>query len=201
MDRETLDEILVMAKNNKFDILMVWAIHRLTRADPLETMKYLIKLADQGITLYSHREGYYDWEDPDDTTRLMDRISSARSWRNEIQRGAIDANKDILMDGHWPYGPIGYGLVDDDEKGIMTKEGYDEVIRSVYETYLKCEGEEQTAVSIANKIQSNNLDIEPPSDNQVENILALLLGFRSETRRLAIKSSPEIPSSLKAAAI
>ncbi len=171
MDRDTLDEILKMAKNNKFDILMVWAIHRLTRADPLETMKYLIKLADHGIILYSHREGYYDWGNPDDFTRLMDRISSARSWRNEIQRGAIAANEEILDDGHWPYGSIGYGLIDDEDKGIIIKQGYDEIIQLVYETYVACNDEKETADTIANKIQSNNLGIEPPSEHQVENIL------------------------------
>jgi len=172
MDRDTLDEILEMAKNNEFDILMVWAIHRLTRANPLETMKYLIKLADEGIILYSNRESYYDWDDPDDVTRLMDRISSARSWRNEIQRGAVAGNKDTLQSGHWPYGPIGYGLADDEERGIIIiKEEYKDIIQSVYETYLDCEDEEETAVSISNKIHSDDIDIEPPSDNQIENIL------------------------------
>jgi len=44
MDREQLNEIYEMAKNNEFDILMVWRVHRLTRALPLETMRYILKI-------------------------------------------------------------------------------------------------------------------------------------------------------------
>jgi len=171
MDRDTLDEILELANNNKFDILMVWAIHRLTRANPLETMRYMIKLADNDIILYSHRDGYYDWEDPDDITRLMDRISSSRSWRNEIQRGSIAGNREILSEGGWPYGPTGYGLTKDDNDKIRIKDGYHQIIQPMFRAYLKTHDEAITAEAVANKINNDNLGIEPPSPGQIETAL------------------------------
>lgn len=171
MDREELDEIYKMAKNDEFDILMVWRVHRLTRAIPLETMRYIIKLMDEGIVLYSDRDGYYDWTEPDDNSQIMQRAKTSKEWRDEIHYGSISSNKEILRKGENAYGGLGYGLTTDDENKIIIKDGYDQIIKSIFSAYLGCESTGATAVSVKNKIDNDNLSIEPPSDSQVDTAL------------------------------
>jgi len=169
MDRESLNEILKMAKNDEFDILMVWAIHRLTRASLPETMEYILELKNEGIILYSDRDGYFDWDDPDDFSLLMDRIKNAREWRNEIFEGAVSACKDILSDGHWPYGPLGYGLIDKERDGISIIDGYEPIIKEIFNTYTSCEDEKITSELVAKDIKNEHIN--PPSKYQVEKVL------------------------------
>lgn len=171
MDRETLNEIYEMAKNDEFDILMVWKIHRLTRASPIDTMRYLIKLSDQGIILYSYRDSYYDWTDPDDNRLLMDRVSTSKAWRDEIHFGSISANKEILLEGKYPNGRIGYGLTTAEDDEILIKEGYEKIIDPIFKAFIGCEDEEITARSVENKIANDNLSIDSPTSNQIKTTL------------------------------
>ena len=171
MDREDLNEIYEMAKNDEFDILMVWRVHRLTRARPLETMRYIIKLMDEDIVLYSDRDGYYDWTDLDDNSQIMQRAKTSKAWRDEIHYGSITSNKEILRDGEYPYGRLGYGLTTDDNDKIAIKQGYDKIINPLFRAYFECGDIDTTVASVKNKIDNDNLSIEPPTDNQVDTAL------------------------------
>lgn len=185
MDRDSLNEILEMAKNDEFDILMVWAIHRLTRASLPDTMEYILALKNEGIILYSDRDGYFDWDDPDDFSTLMDRIKNAREWRNEIVEGAIRACRDRLSKGHWPYGPIGYGLVDKEEDGISIIEGYRSIIQETFKIYTECEDEGTTADLVAERFENKKASL--PTEYQV----AKMLENELYTGRLVIRQTGE----------
>jgi DNA invertase Pin-like site-specific DNA recombinase len=171
MDRASIDKIEKMAKNEEFDVLMVWAIHRLTRANPWETMRFLLTLEAHDIIIYSHRDGYFSWDDPDDATKLIDRVTNSREWRNEIVRGSIAGCRDILANGHWPYGDLGYGLKDVDEDGIVIKEGYESVISSVFKEYLECEDVGEAQEMVKNHIENRDIGVPAPSEGQVEKVL------------------------------
>jgi DNA invertase Pin-like site-specific DNA recombinase len=171
MDRECLAEIYEAAKDDKFDILMVWAIHRLTRANIWETIKYLLKLREQEIIIYSHQDGYFDWSDNDDARRMIDRVIQARRWRNSINKGSIENCRDNLLEGHWPYGPLGYGLVDSEQDGIIIKEGYERFINEIYELFKSGEDPSDVEDIIGDRIKKSNLDVEAPSEGQIERLL------------------------------
>jgi len=174
MDRESLQEILEMAQNDEFDILMVWAVHRLTRANPWDTFEYLLKLREEGIIIYSDRDGYFDWEDPDDAYRLTDRVTTSREWRNSIERGTIENNRIHMIEGRWPYGALPYGADKEqypNDHDIVIKDGYGWVYEDVFERYLDGESEADISDSIENMIDQRGSDIDPPSKSQVENVL------------------------------
>jgi len=171
MDRECLAEIYEAAKDDEFDVLMVWAIHRLTRANIWETLKYLLKLREQGIIIYSHQDGYFDWDDNDDARKMVDRVIQARIWRNSINKGSIENCRDILLEGHWPYGPLGYGLINDEQEGIIIKEGYEPYINEIYKLFKN--GTEPSDIEdiIGDSTENGNPDVETPSEGQIERVL------------------------------
>lgn len=180
MDRDSLDEILEMAKNDEFDILMVWAIHRLTRANPWDTYEYLLKLREHDIIIYSDKQGYYDWEDPNDADNLSDRISTSKEWRDEIDRGTRESNHVHLMEGRYPYGTPPYGLYkeeietaedEEDDHELLVRDGYEWVPEEGYSARLDGMDEEEISNHIESMIEEQNLDIDPPTKHQVENFL------------------------------
>ncbi|MFB6188220.1 MAG: recombinase family protein, partial [Halobacteriaceae archaeon] len=63
MDRDSLEEIVELAEADKFDILGIWQLDRLTRASPWETIIYLNRLREAEVILYSNRHGYFEWDD------------------------------------------------------------------------------------------------------------------------------------------
>ncbi len=188
MDRPSIDRIEEMVKSGEIDLLMVRAIHRLTRADPWETMRFLLTLEAHDATIYSDRDGYFNWDDPDDATKLIDRVTNSREWRNEIVRGSIAGCRSSLSEGHWPYGDLGYGLKDSEENGIVVKEKYKSVILSTFKVYANCEDVSVTTESIKNYIENKELQVPAPSKYQVEKILEneLFIG------KLIIKQTGEL---------
>jgi hypothetical protein len=171
MDREYLAEIYEAAKDDEFDILMVWAIHRLTRADIWETLTYLLKLREQGIIIYSHQDGYFDWTDNDDARRMVDLVIQSRRWVNSINKGSIENCRDELLEGHWPYGPLGYGLVDSEQEGIIVKQGYERAISEIFQLFITGKDPSDIEDIIGDRIKNSDLDVEAPSENQIERLL------------------------------
>jgi DNA invertase Pin-like site-specific DNA recombinase len=91
MDRESMNKIIEYAKNDMLDILMVWKIHRLTRTNLLDTFRFILKLEENGVILYSHDYGYFDWDDNEDTHDIMEEAFLAWKWANDSQRRRISA--------------------------------------------------------------------------------------------------------------
>lgn len=178
MDRESIEEIIEMAKNDEFDILMVWAIHRLSRANPWDTFEFLLKLREYEVVVYSDRDGYFDWDNPDDASRLSNRISTSREWRNEIDRGARENNAKHLKKGRWPYGTPPYGTykkgADDDEVDhheLVLKNDHEWIPNECFKAFEEGLDEEEIAEHVKSLIEKRGLDIDPPSKFQVRNIL------------------------------
>ena len=176
MDRESLEEIETMAKNDEFDVLLVWAIHRFTRANPWDTFDYLLRLREHDIVIYTDRDGYFDWDDPDDASRMCDRITTSREWRNEIHRGAQENNRMHLREGRWPYGPTPYGTEKketaggDDHEFVVTT-GYECVIEEIFCRYVEGESLSEVSTSIKEMVAERDIDIDAPSYSQVRNVL------------------------------
>jgi hypothetical protein len=171
IDNDSHNEILEMASNDEFDILMVWAIHRLTRADIYETLDYLLKLKESGIIIYSHQDGYFDWADNNDARRIFDRVINARVWRDSLVEGAVENNIYSLEEGHWPYGPLGYALVDNEEEGIVVKKGYEWIPEVAFDLFQSREDADTVKDILAERIKEQDADLEPPSKTQIETML------------------------------
>jgi DNA invertase Pin-like site-specific DNA recombinase len=183
MDRECLNEILDMVENDEFDVLMVWALHRLSRANPWDTFDYLLKLREHGIIVYSDRDGYFDWDDPGDAALMTSRVTTSREWRNEIERGARENNREYLRKGQWPYGPTPYGIfkkdlpdhkVDDgNDLGheLVVKPGYEWIHEEIFQRFLAGEDPDEISESIKIQAGKRNVEINAPTENQVENLL------------------------------
>lgn len=169
MDRESLNEIIEMAKNDQFDILMLTSIDRLTRAHILDTTAFLNVLRNNEKIIYTSRDGYFDWDDHDDTRRLVTKVNNAREWRNALHDTSIESNREILDKGHWPYGPIGYGLVDKEEGGIALKPSHRWIPETAFQFYVQHGDIDIVWDKIADR--TGERDIDPPSKAQLERML------------------------------
>jgi DNA invertase Pin-like site-specific DNA recombinase len=59
-DRDAFQRMLGDAGQHQFDVLLFWALDRLTREGPLKTLLYLKQLADAGVKYKSFTEQYLD---------------------------------------------------------------------------------------------------------------------------------------------
>lgn len=176
MDRETTNQILRKAQNDEFDILGLWKLDRLTRADPWESISYLHQLQQTDITLYAATHGFLKWDSLYDFRTLCNQVVFAREWYERIQEGAEEGQLRLLRQGKWPFGqaPFGYKKHDDDhieltERGIK-------IIPKIFKIFIKTENRAETRRQIneMDELQGNTL-----SDSQIETILKskLPLGY------------------------
>lgn len=59
-DRPEFLRMLADAAQRRFDVLLFWALDRLTREGALQTLQYLNRLSDYGVAFRSFREPYID---------------------------------------------------------------------------------------------------------------------------------------------
>lgn len=59
-DRDAFQLMLADAGRHTFDVLLFWALDRLTREGPLKTLLYLKQLSDAGVKYKSYTEQYLD---------------------------------------------------------------------------------------------------------------------------------------------
>jgi DNA invertase Pin-like site-specific DNA recombinase len=59
-DRDRFKDMLEDAKDHKFEVLLFWALDRLTREGACETLNYLRDLTSYGVCWISHTEPYFD---------------------------------------------------------------------------------------------------------------------------------------------
>ena len=168
MDRETVGQVLQMAKNSEYQILGVWKLDRLTRADPWESVRYINKLKDAGITLYSSVHGYFDWEDLHDTRRILNQVVFSREWYERIKRDAEEGQISYLEQGKWPFGDAPFGYAVDDGKNIILTELGKKVIPKIFQIYLETENRAETRRRVN---RSDELEDRTLSDTQIETIL------------------------------
>lgn len=197
--RETLDEILKMAKRDEFDVLVLMAIHRLTRDDPLLSACYLQDLREEGVHIYSARNGYYNWDKTEDQRDLLRKIADARVWLDTLNAGAARGMRTYLKKGRYAYGDTPYGTenvpTEDGDEKIVIKDGYKWALRKIHELYL----EEKNMRKVTDRLSALIEDLakyagdddsipEAPSYSQ----LRTALGHKIFTGKLEVSRTGEV---------
>jgi site-specific DNA recombinase len=169
MNRDSLEEVLQLARADKFDILMVWKVDRLTRANPWESFEYLNDLKKNDVTLYSDSHGYFQWNENYDFRRLIQDVVFARQWYKRIEEGRIGGCKQKLEDGKWPFGhtPFGYRL--DEDRTIHLIEAKEDILESIFRTYNETENRSETRRRINERLREE-FDQEL-SDTRIKTVL------------------------------
>lgn len=142
--RESLEEIATLAEQDRFDILGVWKLDRLTRADPWESIAYLRRLKDANITLYAGTHGYFDWHELYDFQMVIRQVVFAREWYERIRQNSREGILRHLQNGKWPYGKPGFGYTKDEQKNVQLTARGEAVIPRAFEIYLETENRAET---------------------------------------------------------
>lgn len=157
MERESLDKILEMAEAGQFDVLAVRNLDRLSRADPWDTIDYLLKLRDNDVNLYEHPERFYAWSDLQDFQRLSQGMFFSREWYQRISEGRRTGVRRELKKGRWPLEThFGYETVEtenDNERNIYLDESQAEILYRIFETYERTHNIAQTKREINNRFE------------------------------------------------
>jgi DNA invertase Pin-like site-specific DNA recombinase len=158
IERNQLNKALQMANNDEYDILAVYEVDRLSRADPWDTIRYLTDLQQSGITLYCDSHGYIDWDEHYDFEILSREAVFANRWLNRLRQGRVDGVKKHLKAGQWPFGgepPMGYYT--DDENKLRLDDAYADIIPEVFEIYLETENRSETQRQINTQLEEAGL--------------------------------------------
>jgi len=170
IDRTQLNTALELAQDDEYDILMVYDIDRLSRADPWDTMEYLRKLRNEDVTIYNRSHGFFDWESYYDFEILGREAAFARRWLDRIKEGAARGYQQKLKHREWPYGsdpPIGYTT--DEDGRIQVDSEYKEFIPEFFSVYAQTKNRKETMRRLNQKLEEN--DLPAVSYNQVKTIL------------------------------
>jgi len=167
MDRESLETILEMADDDEFDVLAVWKLDRLTRSDPWESIRYLSRLRDNGVFLYSDSHGFFDWEDRRDFEILVRELLFAREWYSRIKENAEDGQLKRLRQGKYPFGKPHFGYKNDDDDHLrLTKRGQ-RIIPALFDYYIESKNRAETR----RRINRELIDDGKITDSQIKTIL------------------------------
>jgi DNA invertase Pin-like site-specific DNA recombinase/DNA-directed RNA polymerase subunit RPC12/RpoP len=192
IERSQLNKALEMAENDEYDVLMVYEVDRLSRADPWDTVRYLHDLRQTEITLYCDSYGYIDWNEHYDFEILSREAVFARRWLDRLRKGRVEGCERKLKNGKWPFGgdpPVGYNT--DDENNIKLNKEYAKFIPDVFEMYLETQNRSETKRRFNTMLEEAGL--EPISYPQVKTILQskLVLG-RLEYAGEVVTTNPEL---------
>lgn len=182
LDREGINQIKELAKEDKFDVLAVTEIDRLTRAEFFESVHLFEYLCDQNITLYSSSLGVVDWDDQLCLRTLTSEAIFARRWIERIHDGAESSYSEALSQGKWPYTNLPFGFEKDKENVLSVNEEKREIIEKTFELYLQFENRSKTVDHLNELLASENEEAEEEnreagketgelSDSQVKTLL------------------------------
>ncbi|GAB6879352.1 hypothetical protein JCM17823_16260 [Halorubrum gandharaense] len=170
IERDQLNEALERAQNSEYDILMVYEVDRLSRAEPWDTMNYLGKLCNAGVTLYCDSYGYFDWDEHYDFEILSREAAFARRWLDRLHDGSRKGYEQSLKNGEWPFGsnpPVGYET--DDNSKIHLDSDYGEYIPKFFDIYAETGNRKETHRQLNSIFEENGL--ETISYSQVKTVL------------------------------
>ena len=158
IERDQLNEVLERAQDDEYDVLMVYELDRLSRADPWDTQSYLRDLRDAGVTLYCDSYGYFDWTEHYDFEILGREASFARRWLERLHRGAAEGYRQKLKNREWPYGskpPVGYTI--DEDRKIHLDSDYGQFIPRFFDIYVETENRRETYRRLNSTLEENGL--------------------------------------------
>lgn len=156
MERESLEKIVELAENDEFDVLGVWKLDRLTRADPLESMAYLHRLKEAGVTLYSDTHRYFDWNDPHDMNVLYQQVVFSHQWYNRVEENTSEGSIRALKNGEWPNPEAIFGYEKDENDKVRLTDRGKEIIPEIFELYLETENLKETYRRINDRYDFGN---------------------------------------------
>lgn len=168
MDRDSANRIVNMAENDRFDILGVWKLDRLTRAKPWESIDYLRRIKESGVLLYAGTHGYFDWEELYDLKMIYNQVAFAREWYERIKENAEEGQISYLEEGKWPFGEPHFGYVKDESDNLNLTDQGREIIPRIFNTYIRTENRAETRKQI-NSV--DEIQYEGLSDNQIKTVL------------------------------
>jgi len=159
IERNQLTRTLEMAQEDLYDILMVYEVDRLSRADPWDTLRYLHDLQQSNITLYCDSHGFIDWAQYYDFEILTREAVFARRWLDRLRKGRVDGCEQKLRNGKWPFGgnpPVGYCT--DDKNNLKLDQRYAKYVPDIFEIYLRTENRSETLRQINSKFEQENIE-------------------------------------------
>lgn len=169
MDRDSLDHLLQLAKNDEIDGIAVMDVDRLTRAPVFEAIKYYQKLKQEDCLVYVSSLGYVDLDDLTDQQQFVTQTFIARTWYNRIRDGSAGAIASSLEEGRYPFGgsPFGYQTDDDNELSVISEER--EFLYRCFRMYLRVKNRSEARRRLNKKRQ--DLGKEEISDAQLKTLL------------------------------
>lgn len=193
MDWEDAIKIQKKARNDVFDILMVWQLDRLSRAIQWDAIDFLLTLRKHNVILYVDEIGYIDWDDNDDAREVLTAVSDSKDERDQKVNSAIIEENSRLDSGQWPFGPVGLGLekTDDDEPYVIDE--YRPLLGELHPKFIELQ--DFTALHNYIKELANELGLPEPSRGQViraitnELYIGILQNRRTGEKRNEIDST------------
>lgn len=159
IERDQLNEVLDRAQNDRYDILMVYELDRLSRADPWDTQSYLRDLRDAGVTLYCDSYGYFDWTEHYDFEILGREAAFAHRWLERLHEGSAEGCRQKLKNKKWPHGPnIPVGYTIDEERKVKLDSDYGPFISRFFEVYAKTENRKETYRRLKSTFEEKGID-------------------------------------------
>ena len=170
IERDQLNKSLERAQNEEYDVLMVYEVDRLSRAEPWDTLSYLHDLRKTDVTLYCDSYGYIDWEEHYDFEILAREAAFARRWLDRLRDGSRKGYQQQLKNREWPFGsgpPVGYET--DENSKIQLDSDYGQYIPKFFEIYAETENRKETKRQLNTIFRENGLD--EISYSQVKTVL------------------------------
>ncbi len=132
-----LNEVLVDARTQRFDVLVVWALDRITREGPAETLQIAEQFRKAGVKIVSLQEPWV--EDEGDTRDLFISVVgwSSRPESNRKSEQNKSAHAGMVAEGKWGQGipPLGYRRDLDGRLKVEPREA--EIVKTIFDLYTR----------------------------------------------------------------
>jgi site-specific DNA recombinase len=168
-DRDTLEKTVTLAQEGRVDVVGAYKIDRITRAIPMESMRFFVDLYEAGVTIYIGKHGYLDWNDLSDFQLITNKVEAARRRVEETTESADESYILGLEQGKCRYGGIHFGYTIDDELNILVTSLGAKVIPRIFEVYIDIENRSKTVDIINDEFDLSGDD--KLSSSQVRKVL------------------------------
>lgn len=145
-EREPLIDLLRMAKNNEFEVLLVYYSDRLSRLSD-DGMNYIKELFLCGIEVWSTKEGQLKIDTLNDKLNLFLKLYGAEMESEKTSERVKDAQKRMIREGRRIGGvvPYGYKLINSNRIGLHNRILKDtiiipeqaEIVREIFRLYIE----------------------------------------------------------------
>lgn len=144
-DRETLEDIVMLAQEGKVDVVAAHKFDRITRAIPMESMEFFVELYKADVTIYIEKAGgYLEWNELSDFQTITNRVKDARREIEKTLGTADEIYIRALKQGKSRHGSIHFGYTIGDELDIILTSLGEKVLPRIFEVYIDTENRSKT---------------------------------------------------------